>query len=191
MTSAQDDRLTNGPRSSHTEGMGQASGDVGGDVIGVSIRRGETTSTEYVVSLGGNRYRLDSTPLFVEWDDEVWPGDIIDLEPGENGVLLFRGIVSKSPWRHLVWAPGRHKAAFEAFSDALETAGAKWEHFIGGSFYVHLPPDSEFDLDSEWEDCLRRFPAEEPRKEPLELFQAYVRYLENPTASGKLDMLGL
>jgi hypothetical protein len=60
-----------------------------------------------------------------------------------------------------------------------------------GVSYVHLPPDSEFDLDSEWEDCLRRFPAEEPRKEPLELFLAFVGHLENPTAAGKRDMLGL
>jgi hypothetical protein len=128
--------------------MGETLGDVGGDVMEVTIKMDATTlqfdsdpstecvatSTEYVVSLGGNRYRLDWTPFPVDPDDELWLGDFINLEPGENGVLLFRGIVSKSPWRHLDWAPGRHKSAFEAFTDVLDTAGAKLEHVLGGCF---------------------------------------------------------
>ena len=38
---------------------------------------------------------------------------------------------------------------------------------MGGLFFVHLPPDSAFDPDLEWEDCFRRFPGEEASDEPV------------------------
>jgi hypothetical protein len=69
-------------------------------------------------------------------------------------------------------------SATRAFTDALETVGARWEQLLGGYYYVHLPPDCKFDLDSEWEDCLKRFPAEEDGNDPLVSILAYARYLE-------------
>ena len=142
-------------------------GDVHDDVLEVSISWGDQISTEYVVSLGGNRYRLDATPLLVDLEEPVWLGDIVDLEPLDNGVLLFRGMVSKSPWRHSDWVLSPQASAVKAFKHALETAGGKWEQVLGGLFIIHLPPDSAFDPDLEWEDCLRRFPGEEASNEPV------------------------
>lgn len=99
-----------------------------------------------VTPLGNNLYRLETTPLFIE--EKVSFGDIIEVDPQASGVLRFCRVVERSPWRHWDWLLAQdvvESAFFQALQHSIEAHGGLWEQTMGGIFFVHLPPDADFD----------------------------------------------
>jgi hypothetical protein len=103
-----------------------------------------------VTWLVGNSYQLEATPL-VDLEEQLWLGDVVYLEQGDDGALQFRGVASKSRWRHVDWIVGTNfrvrdpndmrqvlgeTAAFTAFKKSIEAAGGKWEQALGGVFLI-------------------------------------------------------
>jgi hypothetical protein len=135
----------------------------------VLINFGATLATVSVMSLGGNSYRLEETPLLIfDLEDPLWRGDVIDLEQSQDGDLRFRRVISRSGWRHVEWMLGLgiigrdpanrsvgESSALKAFKGRIEAAGGIWEQAMGGVFLIHLPEEANFDEADVWAECLR------------------------------------
>ena len=93
--------------------------------VRLSFEEGSEGGIEYVTPLEKNLYRLDATPMFV--DVEVSFGDIIEAEVQANGVLRFRRVAMRSPWRHWSWVLSKdtvESAPFRPFSKPLRHMAA-------------------------------------------------------------------
>jgi hypothetical protein len=112
-----------------------------------------------VIPLGANSYRLGSTLWFLgdEEEDRVYPGDVIEAEAQENGVLRFCRVVERSTWHHWEWLLPEdvyESRAFDTFLRAIVANGGDWEQIWGGIFFAHLPEGSAFDPEAELENVL-------------------------------------
>lgn len=135
--------------------------------VRLSFEEGSEGGIEYVTPLEKNLYRLDATPVFV--DVEVSFGDIIEAEVQANGVLRFRRVAVRSPWHHWSWVLSKdtvESAPFQAFQQAIETYGGVWERVFGGVFFVHLPPDTDFDPDAALDQVIAQQTLERKKHTP-------------------------
>jgi hypothetical protein len=118
-----------------------------------------------VTPLGGDRYRLDETPIMVgpdpgtsEGDPELWWGDTIEAQRLASGALRYRATVARSPWRHWSWLLPREaidSSGLTAFTELITKSGGLWERIFQGILIVHLPEDSTLDPGAELAACLR------------------------------------
>jgi hypothetical protein len=118
-----------------------------------------------VTPLGGDRYRLDETPIMLGPDPgipgegpQLWWGDTIEAEGLAAGSLRYRTTVARSPWRHWSWLLPREaidSSGLSAFTELITKNGGLWERILQGILIVHLPEDSNLDPDAELAACLR------------------------------------
>jgi hypothetical protein len=135
--------------------------------VRLSFEEGSEGGIEYVTPLEKNLYRLDATPMFV--DVEVSFGDIIEAEVQANGVLRFRRVAMRSPWRHWSWVLSKdtvESALFQAFQQAIEAHGGVWERVFGGVFFAHLPPDTDFDPEAALDQVIAQQTSERTKHSP-------------------------
>lgn len=109
------------------------------------------TETAWVRRLTGRRYVLADTPAITGFGDaQLHAGDIIEVEPAENGCFRITD-VERSDVKHHDFAVPREfieSPEFGRFCDEVAAAGGAWESTMGGLLYVHLPEGSDFDAEA-------------------------------------------
>ena len=99
------------------------------------------TISAAVESLGDQRYRFRSVPLFVESASFM---DIIEADAAIDGKLTFQQVVERSGWRVFDFILSREFIASGKLEPVLARAdgyGAYWERVFGGVLYICVPPE--------------------------------------------------
>src|SRR5260370_217956 len=102
-------------------------------------------------------------------DVQVAFGCRLGVEAQVNGVLLFRRVAMRSPWRHCGWVLRKanvESAPFEAFQQAIEAHRGVWERVFGGVFFAHLPPDTDFDPEAALDQVIAQQTSERTKHSP-------------------------
>jgi|SRR5579875_2023739 hypothetical protein len=106
--------------------------------------------TSLVIPLGGDRYRLASTPLGSLSDTGPCWGDIIEADFHKDGFLYVRRIAERAPLEHREYGLSRQvveSAEFGQLLREIETCGGGTEIVMGGIFWCHLPVNCSLDVD--------------------------------------------
>jgi hypothetical protein len=109
-----------------------------------------------VTRLRDHQFKLTETPLLATV--AVHAGDVIEAEPLADGTHRFVRVVDRSPMRHFSWVVPRgwfDSPARDAYLERVEAAGGTWEQISGGVLYVHIPSDSAFDAEAEFDRYLK------------------------------------
>ena len=109
-----------------------------------------------VTHLGGDRYRLDTSPVLSEC---ATFGDVISASVSAPGRLQVLQVVQRSPYNTVVWAISpevAESAQLVEFLDLVVASGGAWERVFGGLLYLHTPLLSDIDLSCEYERIVRR-----------------------------------
>ena len=97
-------------------------------MLSVRVTFGEFEESVEVEALGSGRFRLLQTPLLSEKD--VGFGDVVALDPTDDGLFCFRSLVSRSNWvreRLVIGPPAVEKKA--KLMDLAEAYGANLRLF--------------------------------------------------------------
>lgn len=104
-------------------------------------------ATLLVTKAGENLYRIEETPFLME---TVGFGDVIKADIHSDDSLLFRHIVEKSKMIELSYFIQEGFAGspkYEALADRIVEAGGTMERIAGGCLFIHLPSDSDLELE--------------------------------------------
>ncbi len=107
------------------------------------------SETVDVTRVSDDVFRLEVTPL--SRLGRHWKGDTIRARRCDGG-LQFRGVVERSPMRHLqtiLPCEFAESAALREFLADVEARGGCWERIFRGVLIVHIPPDCPLDVDAE------------------------------------------
>lgn len=113
------------------------------DMTKVKFHEGKDVETLWAFPLGGNLYRLDSSPFFayrVSWLD------IVEAEPDDEGVLSFVRVVEKSGNRTVrVITEGYETTSKEAkpFLEGIIDLGCSYEGFQPRLLSITVPAEIE------------------------------------------------
>src|SRR5687767_8594825 len=99
-----------------------------------------------------NTYLLLENPIF---SCLINYGTIIKVEPNESGELVMVGIEKESDYktrRFLLSTFAKDSDFVTSIGDPIIAAGGTWEVAMGGIAFIHLPKQSNFDLDRFFKD---------------------------------------
>jgi hypothetical protein len=105
-----------------------------------------STERLFLVPLGPGLYRAEESSLL---DESILLGTVIAGETLSETEIRFLGVSQKSPYvtteclipKELAESPRLAK-----FLEQLSAGGGFWERKLGGIFFLHLPPESPFDV---------------------------------------------
>ena len=108
-----------------------------------------------LTEVGDGLYRLEGVPLGV---GSAGFGDIIEVEPGEEGRLRFVCVAERGGWRTYDFAlplAMMGSERLEALERKLEAQGVYWERLFGGLLFICVPHDVDLDPTSWVESAVR------------------------------------
>jgi hypothetical protein len=112
----------------------------------------DCSETVEVTEVAPGQFRLHWTPVTA--DPPVYLGDLIEAQPGKEGVYRFQHVIKRSGFRVYERMLARKIAEspeLAEFAAAIERLGGHVERILGGCFIVHLPADAPFDVEQELE----------------------------------------
>jgi hypothetical protein len=112
-------------------------------------------------AVGAGQYRLHESELLSE--RPLYLDEIVQLEPRPNGEFTFVRRIARSRLRrscHTLSEDQANAPELKTFLAAVTAAGGQWEVFFRGVLLLHLPPESDFDVHSNWANVFRSAPPE-------------------------------
>lgn len=110
----------------------------------------ESTEQLNFVPLGAGLYRAEESSLLHE---SITLGTVITGEPVSEMAIRFLNVSQNSPYVTKTWMISKAVAESPRLIEFLEqvcSAGGRWERALGGLLFLHLPPESPFDVDREF-----------------------------------------
>lgn len=101
-----------------------------------------------VSPVGPNLYRLEESSLL----GEAVFGDVIEAEPMQEGVLLFKRVAAASGMTTMscVLTPEQMQApGLQPLLDRIMSLGGNWERALDGLLMIHLPKSADLDIEAE------------------------------------------
>jgi hypothetical protein len=113
----------------------------------------ESISLEEVTPIGPNLYRFERTPIppMLEERETLYYGDIIEATTSEDNTLHFQRLVERSGLQVIHWGLAKETVEspeFAQFCEEVMSTGGMWERMMGGLVFIHLPQDSELQVDT-------------------------------------------
>jgi len=106
--------------------------------------------------LEGNQHRVEFSSLLA--DPRVFWGDVIEINPTGDKSADFVRVVKLSGFRvycRIIRPETIESPLFQGFLETIMQLGGNWERAFGGVLMVHLPADTEFDLERELQTLTR------------------------------------
>ena len=107
-----------------------------------------------VTYLGDRRYCLEESPLDIE-SAQIF--DVIEAETVDPSTIRFIRVVEKSRWKtysYFLNQESIESLELAAKLAAVKPEGVRWDRVFGGMLFVYVPPDSDYDPDSDLESVL-------------------------------------
>ena len=108
-----------------------------------------------VTAVSEGLFRLAEQPLLFlacSTDDEAeyLPrfGDVVFGEYSDGGVLIYKGIFERGPYRHFDYMLSfemTHSSVLADFLKSVVMDGGRWEQHMGGLFMISIPKTSDLD----------------------------------------------
>ena len=120
-------------------------------MVDLSFAEG-ATETLYVTQLTPTCFRLRETPVTGPEEEELYLGDVIEVELRPDGTYYFVRVVERAPMRHYSWIVPEFfvkSPQYGEYGAAVEAAGGAWEGLMNCWLLVHVPTGSTFDADGE------------------------------------------
>ena len=125
----------------------------GDRAVRIEFPDSETIESLAVTVVSPGQYQLDESPVFSEYAKY---GDVIEADVARDGLLVCRGVVSRSDLRTVRWLATSDflaSAAWEKLKTKVIEVGGNWEQVFGGYLILHYPKSADVDLERSLRDA--------------------------------------